>query len=206
MHAPPSACRALYDLHKHLRLAWFGPGQCFAVVQLYHVRDAGTPDFPHTYREFWGTTMAMDEENGGFVPVKADRGPIFNRQGGTTPDWDVLTRVPIFCMTLNGEYAYPDDSPISTYDVFSKKFLIAIRHNLTDVRQRVTQQRKQHARAMENHAEALGSEMGDFLWREANKTGETRDTSVTREEAAAGQRQYEARKQYRESFEDYFAP
>ena len=213
MHPPPESCRALYRLHKQLRLAWVGrapkfegeenPGS-FAVVQLYHVRDAGSPDEPTSFREFWNTTMGFDEATYEFAPKRINRGPIFNRFGGTSLDYDPLVRVPIFAMTLDGEYTYPDGSPIQTQDVFSKKFLVAIAHNLSDVKKRVKDQRASFGRDVDRRGDDIGREMTDFLWREANRADSTRDTSITREDASAAMAKAQNRWVHRQSFSDCF--
>ncbi len=54
MHPPRASCEQLYRLHKWLRLAWHGPSKCFAICQLYHIRDVGDiddPEFASGYEE-----------------------------------------------------------------------------------------------------------------------------------------------------------
>ena len=181
------------------------PGS-FAVCQLYNVRDAGTPDFPNTYREFWDVAPFLDDF-GNLENHRIDRGPIYNRLGGSTPDWDLLTRVPMFIMTLDSAFKYADETPIKTVDVFSGKFIEAVKHNLGGIVGRIKTQRKSRGRELDNKAEALGGEMGEFLWREANKTGETFNHAITMQERVdALKRHDEAKWRKNKSFEDMFMP
>lgn len=173
----------------------------FAVVQLYHRNDIGSLDDPHTFREFWDTTV---DEYGDRIRI--DRGPIFAADGSTERDWDPYTRVPVFVMTLDKAYHYADGSPITTQDVFQGKFIEAIRHGLKPIVKRVRDSGRARAREVENQADAIGREMGDYLWYEANKTGQTRDTSITRDESLKAMRLKEKRDRWRTGFEDLYVP
>ena len=91
MYAPAHICKALWRIHPWLRFAWAGkptvgeelnPGS-FAVVQLYHIQDAGKPDEEATYKKFWHVENHLDETND-LRCGRIDRGPIFNKDGGTT--------------------------------------------------------------------------------------------------------------------------
>lgn len=171
MYAPAASCIALYRLHKWLRLAWAGrpakPGELnvgdFAVVQLYHVSDVGPPDDPLTYRTLWTHTIAPGS-TGEKVLAPIDRGPVFNRLGGTERDWDPLRRVPVFVALLDGSYHYPDGTPVRLEDVFSGKFLLAIHAWLRPIQDRIIRNRKQRTLDIRSKAEDLGHEMTDFVW------------------------------------------
>lgn len=165
----------------------------------------GDIDDPLTFREFWNVTTRVDEF-GNAERVRANRGPIFSRHGSTKPDWDPHTRIPVFVMTLDDSYRYPDGSVLQPDDVFSGKFIVAIRHGLKPIVKRVQDSGRSFARDLDNHAESLGREMGDFLWYEANKTGQTRDTSVTRDQASAAMKTMEKRDRWRKGFEDLYVP
>lgn len=179
MHAPPHACKSLYRLHPHLRLAWAGrapkyPGELnpgsFAIVQLYHIRDVGSPSDPTTYRELWHSTVKADAY---MEPerVRIDRGPIFSKEGEVTPDWDKNTRVPIFVMTLDEKYVYPDGEPFKIEDVQSGKFLGAIRTFLTPIKDRKYAADKAKYRRLKEAARGMSEEMGKQWWWMGQQTG-----------------------------------
>jgi hypothetical protein len=106
MHAPAHICRALYKVAPELRLAWLGLSYkkrvsgvwetgnddkgCFAIVQIESMRRVGTPDKPKVPQLMW--PFHVD-----------DPGPIFNRNGGTEPDWDMLSEVPLFIHTIDSD-------------------------------------------------------------------------------------------------------
>ena len=90
MYPPSATCRALHRLHKNLRIAWAGRERhndelnagSFAIVQLYHISNAGKPEEENTILAHW------------------DNGPIYNKDGGSTRDWDPLFYVPIYKVNL----------------------------------------------------------------------------------------------------------
>ena len=84
MHPPEFMCKALERIHPQLRLGWIGkdhqPGEalnqgCFALIQLYHTRDA-----ERTFFTPWG-----------------DTGPIFGSK------YDLLSRTPIYLADIAPE-------------------------------------------------------------------------------------------------------
>jgi hypothetical protein len=197
-----------------MRLAWLGrkpkyEGELncgsFCVIQLYHERDCGTRENPTTFREMWDATTVSDNF-GESCRIKLDRGPIFSKNGDLKRDWDPRYRIPIFAMTLDEAYSYEDGTPIKTEDVFSGKFIEAVRSRLTPIVARVQTKGREMARDLDRTADALGREMGDFLWHEANKTGQTRDHTVTISEANAAMALKEKRDRWRNGFEDYYVP
>ena len=211
MHAPSPSCLALYRLYPQLRLAWAGrppkDGELnagsFAVVQLYHTRDCGDRNDPITFREFWDTTT-LPNELGEPERQRIERGPIFNRYSGTKPDWDRERRIPIFVMTLDKEYKYPDGTPLSSDDVFSGKFILAVDAYLTDVKARLRASRAEHIKSLTNQADDMGKAMSDHLWRDANQTGQTRDTSVAYKHIRAEMPGAEYRRHVRSSFDHLY--
>ncbi len=185
MHPPSAVCRALYRLHPQLRLAWQGRSRGgdelnagnFAVVQLFHLKDCGGLADATTYQEFWNVTTEM--EGGTPRRVRANRGPIFNRFGGTSLDYDPAFRFPIFMMTLDDQYEYPWGDPVDgVTDVMSGKFLIAMEHWLSPIKKRLADSYDEYVADTHYRAEELGREMTDHLWHAANKTGETSDHTV----------------------------
>ncbi len=165
MHPPSASCKALYNLHKWLRLCWVGPRKCFGVVQLYHMRDVGDIDDPeYCYRELWNITT-RETAPGVYERVGCDRGPIFNRWGTTHYDYDPFVRVPVWVATLNSDYNYPDGEPIKhPEDVFSGKFMLAMEAWLLPVKERLRLARWKHARDVIGRAEDIGAEITDGVW------------------------------------------
>jgi hypothetical protein len=170
MHPPAHVCRELYRLHPHLRLAWVGraplsegelnPGS-FAIVQLYSQRDAGTPDEPNSYREFYDAALQLNDA--GIAEMsRIDRGPIFNKDGGLRRDWDPLQRTPMFIANLS---AYR----LSNRDVYSSKFIFAVKLWLTDIVERVRSAGKQKAKDVKNKVKDQAAEMSSELWKTAMK-------------------------------------
>lgn len=215
MYAPAHACKALFRLHPQLRIGWVGRDKrneddfnrgSFAVVQLYHIQDAGTPDEPVGYREFWHVAPFLTE-NGELYNRRIDRGPIYNRLGGSTPDWDPLFRVPMFIMTLDEQFKYANGEVIKREDVFSGKFIEAVHYNLGGIVDRIVKGRRDRGRELDQKANDLGQEMGSFLWHEANKTGQTGNHTVTIEEKIAAMKAlHEPKWRRNKSFEEEFAP
>jgi hypothetical protein len=166
MHPPSAICKSLYRLHPYLRLAWLGrdkkcedelnPGN-FALVQLYHNRDCGSYAEPATYREFWEVTPHWTE-GGQLISKRIERGPIFNRHGGTTRDWDPLFRKPIFVQIFE-----------NTYDVFSGKIIYEVKYYMNSIVERIMKSAKDKGKRVKAHTQDLSREMSDYLLWEANK-------------------------------------
>lgn len=170
MDAPSWACRSLYRLHKQLRLAWAGrerayPGELnpgdYAIVQLYHISDCGKYDEPTTFREFWDVTLAPTAYGEPEV-VRANRGPIFNRDGGYSRDWNPDLRRAIFVTTVDFD------------KVQSGAFLVDVEHWLTDIKERIRKQRLEKGKNMLAHIDGMTEEMTDRLWRDAQSSTATR--------------------------------
>ena len=94
MHPPRHICEGLYRKNKQFRLGWMGEADAFAVLRLIPARLVGRRDDPETFGSFWDCAVVANEY-GGFDTLKHYSGPIFNRYGGVTPDWDITQRVPI---------------------------------------------------------------------------------------------------------------
>ena len=165
MYPPSSSCKALYRMHKQLRLCWVGPAKCFGVVQLYHQRDVGDIDDPeYCFRELFKITT-RETRPGCYERVSVDRGHIFNRWGTTALDYDPYVRYPVWVATLNNQMTYVDGEPIRhPEDVYSGKFMLAIEGWLTPIKDRLRLARFKHARDIINRAEDIGSQMTDDVW------------------------------------------
>lgn len=104
MHAPSWLCRELVRQFPDARIGWAGrpakdaddlnAGE-FALVQLYPANVVGSLTNPDVFDELWQVTTRADA-HGRAVRVRAERGPIFNRHGGTAPDYDPLFYVPVY--------------------------------------------------------------------------------------------------------------
>lgn len=174
MHPPAHICKALYDKNPNLRLAWKGsyngdPEQlnqgCFAVIRLSEHRAVGTPENPYTLNEFWYSTLKQTGPDI-YMNVRTDKGPIFNRYGGTTPDWDMLQRTPVVVALLNKQ------AGLSTYDVFNG--WVVKGSSIAPTRER----RREHAlalqeqgRQLDSDSEACAREASKEMFFDANKTG-----------------------------------
>lgn len=190
MHLPAHLCRSLYRIHPQLRFAWVGrekayegelnPGS-FAVVQLYHNRDAGTPDYPNTFREFWDVGFIPDMY-GAPILGPVSRGPIFSRNGSLRRDWDPLQRSPMLISVLDGykpqdEFVEEDgDANFSHYDVFSGRVLLTIRQWLLSPYARFVHSAKQKGKEFRSKVQNIAHEASSELWADANKSD---TTSVT---------------------------
>jgi hypothetical protein len=159
MYIPGHICRQLYELHPQLRIGWFGrkrrytgelnPGS-FAVIQLYHIQDAGRPDEEHTYFTFWN-------------PPGHYFGPIYNKDGGSRPDWDPVTRVPVCVANL-------EDFDIPLEDVLSGKFLLEVKEWMTPIRTRTVRSIKRRVKDLNDELEDIGGEAAEYLWRQAQRS------------------------------------
>lgn len=181
MHVPSAVCKQLYRLHPWLRFAWKGAEgeglNCgdFAVIQLYHISNAGTIDDPNTFYSHW-------EDNWG---------PIFNRNGGTNLDYDPMFRRPIY-VALLGSF------DISKEEVFSGAVIPILRDWLWSARDgSVAKHRAGMGRDMVRNIQDLGGEITDKLWSLASNSGESGPTA-TWEESREALRQAEIKKEIRE--------
>jgi hypothetical protein len=187
MHAPSAICSALYRLNPSARLAWAGEARksegelnagSFALVQLYPAKTVGPIDAPYIPNELWYTTVRPDE-HGQATIVKIDRGPIFNRYGGTTPDWDMLAFVPVYVARFK-------DYKMSNEAVQSGAILPLLQRWMQPLKKRVADSQEQAGRELKKKAREIGEEAGKRLWREALKSDATSpivpyDSSVRKE-------------------------
>ena len=193
---PPSAvCEQLYRVHKYLRLAWhcrpdkyvgeMNPGD-FAIIQLYHIKDAGTQDNPNTYLLHWA-------EQG------VSRGPVFSRNGSTFRDWDPLFRVPIYVANLQ-------EHGITKEQVFSGEFINTIKFWLRPFRARCEENVNELNRDMKNRIDDIAREKTDYLWSLANRSDADR-IIMPYEDARIQMKEWEKdRERTQQSLNRYYAP
>lgn len=187
MEPPSFVCKAIYDMHKRVRLAWHGPTETFALIQFMHETDVGRPGAESTAYEFWATTCRLRE--GRIIStVRIDRGPIFNRRGRTTPDWNWSGYHPIFIADL-GEYH------IDNYKVFGGGIIPIMRRWLAPLKKRLVESRVEAGRQLQSNAEDIAGEATDYLWSQANNSDAVSNTSATHVESAAETRAWERQKE-----------
>lgn len=170
MLAPRAICSALYRVNRSARIAWAGsPAKheddlnagSFALVQLFPVGLVGSLDEPVIPNELWHVTNKADE-HGRAIRVRIDRGPIFNRWGGTSPDWDPLFFVPVYVARF-ADYGIPNEA------VTCGAFLPVIRRWMQPMKKRFEDSVERAGRELKRKAREIGREGGQRLWREANK-------------------------------------
>ena len=180
MHPPEFVCKSLFRINRNLRLAWHGrPKQqveidkdetnCgdFALVQLFPAAVVGPLHDPNIFSELWEMSPRM--VNGRVEMVGIDRGPIFNKHGGTSRDWDPITQVPVYIINLGG-------LGFDKYRILSGEFLKFVPAWQSSARKRMKSSIESQYRAHKHELKELASEATDFLWKEANKTGATSPT------------------------------
>lgn len=148
-------------------------------MQLFHISNCGDIEDPDTFREYWYVTNRIGE-SGIMERVKVDRGPIFDRHGKISLDYDPLFRIPIYVMSLNESFGFPwvDEAGNSIRiknieDTMSGTFLLALNYWLTPAKTRIKKNRAELCDDLRSRGEEIGGTISDHLWFEANKTGET---------------------------------
>lgn len=86
MEVPSWVCKKIAEIDPNCRLGYAGK---FALIKLYRCRD--TERFAYQANEWKG------------------RGPIFNKSGGRTPDWDLIERVPCNVADLSATIIFNGD-------------------------------------------------------------------------------------------------
>lgn len=166
---PSGPCRALYETNKSARYCWVGqpakegelnPGH-YGLVQLYPSNLVGDLDEPNIPDELWYIGNALDV-TGKLVRKRIDRGPIFNRRGGTTPDWDMLQYVPVYVARFV-------DYRMSDQATYSGAMRPLIERWMTSARERVIKSAEAAGRELKRKAREIGEEGGKRLWHEAKK-------------------------------------
>lgn len=178
MEPPRWVCERLAEIHPWVRLGWIKNGNLcnedaesggeFAVVQLMHIRDSGPKWRPRTIREFWDVhTVQIGPEQ--FVMERIERGTLYNRRGGVSPDWDPLTRQPVIIAGVDKQFG------LSVHSVFDGRIISWLRAQAKPARE-ILKERVHGARAagvrLEDKVKNLTGLMSEELNYMANQTGE----------------------------------
>lgn len=173
MHPPSWVCQTLHRIHPKLRLAWHGREKTeladinagsFALIQLFPSAIVGPLSDPNIFSELWEVSPRM--VGGRMQMVKVDRGPIFNRHGTTTRDYDPITEVPVYLIDLNG-------LGFDKYRVCNGDFLVYLPRWMTPAKKRMKESLEAKYKQQKSELKDVSGEAADFLWHQANKTGAT---------------------------------
>lgn len=166
MHPPAHICKALANLHPQLRLGWMGGERVkvdeqnvghFAVVQLYNVRDVGTYEDPRTIKQFWDVEDYVDWDDGELKFRRAYRGPLFNKTGGVTPDWDPLFRIPVIVCAVAPTFGF------TTQDIYDGKFITKLKQWLRPAQERRRASKVAQETEAKAHKERVDNMAGSML-------------------------------------------
>ena len=206
MYPPSHVCESLHALHLQLRLAWVGrpkkhelelnPGD-FALIQLYHISDVGDLNDPSTFRTLWNVQPVLDE-HGETQFERIDRGPIFNKHGGTSRDWDPLFRVPVFVATLNEEFG------VSIEDILTGRIIERIKLWMRPIVQRVKESAVEQGKDLKRRASDIGHEVAKDVWKEAQKS-DAATVIMANKHTKGAMAEIEQRKQH-EDLASYYMP
>ena len=198
MEPPSFVCKALYNMHKKLRLAWHGPTETFALIQFMHETNVGRPGAESKLHEFWATTCRLREGNI-ISTVRVERGPIFNRHGRTTPDWPWMGYHPIFVADF-GEFQ------IDNYKVFGGGIIPIIRRWLQPIQKRMLDSRREAGKQLQAKADNIAGEATDYLWSKANDSDAVSNTAATHADSAEATRAWERQKESAAQLKDHYMP
>lgn len=196
------ASETLARLNPLARLAWAGrkrqtpdelnPGN-FCLVQLYPMRMVGSLEEPNINQELWDVTTRANA-HGQVLRQAISRGPIFNKKGGLTRDWDTLFYVPIYVAKFV-DYGLADSA------ISHGGFKPMIERWATNMRIRVQQSIKERGKVLKSQVNEISEGAADRMWHSANKANSTSSDTTTREERVAAQKQLEKQ---RSNFEGYY--
>lgn len=154
MHPPRHVCKAIYDLDHNLRLCWLGQdfersGEgCFGVIELRPRRQVETAEGIRKTLEPW---FPYDIQHAG---------DIFNKFGGTSPDFDRTTQAPILICTVSPQWH------MHTRDVYGSRLVSILRGAKKSKREHYLQQRREieaEARQTQTNIEGIASELADGI-------------------------------------------
>jgi hypothetical protein len=175
MQAPLWVCKELSRLDSGFRIGWVGrnrkypdelnPGD-FALVSLAKKSDIGDLGQPRIPNELWSVTDKVDAF-GQVYRARIDRGPIFNKEGGLTPDWDQLFYVPVYIAKFV-------DYGLTNEAVVHGAVIALVREWQTSLKNRVLGSAARKGRELKETVQEMAREQGKFLWREAQKSTSTR--------------------------------
>lgn len=169
MYPPAFVCRKLYELDPQIRLAWLGfkpryagelnPGT-FCIVQLWKKDHFGSHERPNTPNELWNV-QPVRLSTGDVEMRRVDRGPVFNKDAGTRPDWNVLAHEVVYRANLK-------DFGISLEDVMSGAILHKLGRFYRPLKERIEEDERERQWAMRHASEEMGREAGKRLHRALN--------------------------------------
>jgi hypothetical protein len=166
------------------------PGS-FALVQLYHVRDADG-----CYRELWDRTDVQDNDYT-VRTVRIDRGPVFAKDGGSRKDWDERY-VPVYVANLA-------DYGITPQQVFSGEFLGTVRRWLTPIVKRVVDSAREAGKDLKRQTGDIADEAAKFQWREAQRADATRPC-LAYKHCKDDMKAWERQRERASNLENYYMP
>ena len=199
MHPPAWLCEGLYRVRPDLRLAWHGSKRkhkddlnagTFAIVRLAPVSEVGSLSNPRTYGALWDLAPQINDV-GECEMLPHYKGPIFNRKGGTSRDWDPLFFVPMYSLNLEGQ-------GITKSQIFAGAFLNGIEWGLNVMKARVAKANQAAYNDHKNEMQAIGNEAGKDLWKKANQS-DASTVLTTREERVEAMKGFEKKKAKREA-------
>lgn len=137
MEPPSWVCRKVAEVHPQARLAWDGDLGKYGLIQLYSKRDASA-----TFREPWNS-----------------RGPIFSKSGRPAPDWDLLSRIPIYLIELNWQ------------DVHSGKIVQIVKRWVRPIAARIHESALEKGKATESKVQDMEGELAAKIYKEGQANG-----------------------------------
>jgi hypothetical protein len=183
MEAPAWLCKKVFEIAPYARLGWAGepskdpnilnPGG-FAIIELARAHEVGSLDEPRIPQELWKVTTRANR-HGQAIRCRIDRGPIFNRWGGTTPDYDALNYVPVFV-------GRPKDYGVSEHAFYHGAVIPMLRRWETKVKERVAEDRNEKAKIVKAQLDDVSRDGTERLWSMAQRSGESSIRTTTREE------------------------
>lgn len=175
MYPPQHVCRQLYDFDPNLRLCWIGEdfegtGEgCFGLVEIRPQARVEDSQGKRKTIEPW------------FPYDIAAAGPVYNRQGGITRDYDALTQAPVLICTISPQWG------MHTRDVYGTRLLSILRIARKTQAEHVAQKRTELERRGKEHAEMARGIAEEFA-----------DGIMHARKHHAGERITMARKHYKE--------
>ena len=142
MEAPAWVCKKLAEVDPNARIGF--DGKNFALVKLYRSRDLEKKFIADP--DYWRS-----------------RGPVFNKEGGIQPDWDLIERVPCAVSVMNAD------------SVFSGTVIDLLKNWTQDIRDvqrdELLRQAKEYEEVLQKDAEQM-TDFAEWHHRHAYKIGE----------------------------------
>jgi hypothetical protein len=202
VEAPAWLCERVFEIAPYARLAWAGevskdpkelnPGG-YAIVELARSSEVGSLDEPRIPQEIWHVTTRANN-HGQVVRRRIDRGPIFNRRGGTSPDWDLLGLVPVFV-------ARPKDYGLDDRAFYHGAVIPLLQRWTTSVKDRQRKDQEKRAKEVKQQLDDISRDGTERLWSMAQKSDATDIRTTTREERI---KEHARLLRQRADFEGYF--